>query len=85
MIQEAIRCLEMVEVVTEWTEGALGDDERAAIEEHLAICPDCIAYVDQLRTTTVLAARLAEPEAAEPAPDAMRASLLAAFRSSRPD
>jgi predicted anti-sigma-YlaC factor YlaD len=83
VIQEAIRCLEMVEVVTEWTEGALGDDERAAIEEHLAICPDCIAYVDQLRTTTVLAARLAEP--AEPAPDAMRARLLAAFRSSRPD
>ena len=82
MIQEAVRCLEMVEVVTEWMEGALDDDERATIEEHLAICPDCTAYVDQLRTTTALAARLADPS--EPAPDAMRARLLVAFRSSRP-
>ena len=85
-IEEAVRCVEMVEVVTEWMEGALSDDERALIEEHLAICPDCIAYVDQLRTTTTLAARLAGPETepAEPAPDTMRARLLAAFRTSRP-
>jgi len=61
VIQEAIRCLEMVEVVTEWMEGALDDDARAAVEEHLAICPDCIAYVDQLRTTTTLAARREGP------------------------
>jgi len=84
VIQEAIRCLEMVEVVTEWTEGALGDDERAAIEGHLAICPACIAYVDQLRATTALAARLADPEVAEPAPDGVKSRLLAAFRASRP-
>ncbi|HMC81306.1 MAG TPA: zf-HC2 domain-containing protein [Acidimicrobiia bacterium] len=84
MIQEAIRCLEMVEVVTEWMEGALDDDARAAVEEHLAICPDCIAYVDQLRTTTTLAAHLADPDVAEPAPDALKARLLAAFRASRP-
>ena len=84
MIQEAIRCLEMVEVVTEWMEGALDDDARAAVEEHLAICPDCIAYVDQLRTTTALAARLAEPGAAEPAPEGLKSRLVAAFRASRP-
>ena len=45
MIQEPIRCVEMVEIVTEWMEGALDDDTRSAVEEHLAICPDCIAYV----------------------------------------
>jgi len=88
VIQEAIRCLEMVEVVTEWMEGALDDDARAAVEEHLAICPDCIAYVDQLRTTTALVARLADADAdayaAEPAPDALKTRLLAAFRASRP-
>ena len=82
MIQEAVRCLEMVEVVTEWMEGALGDDERAAVEEHLAICPDCIAYVDQLRTTTTLAARLAASD--DPPPPAVKDRLLAAFRASRP-
>jgi anti-sigma factor RsiW len=84
VIQEVIRCREMVEVVTDWMEGALGDDERAAIEEHLAICPDCTGYVDQLRTTTALAARLAEPDVAERAPDALKSRLLTAFRASRP-
>jgi anti-sigma factor RsiW len=85
VIQEAVRCLEMVEVVTEWMEGALGDDEGAAIEEHLAICPDCTAYVDQLRTTTALLGRLADPgpEPAEPAPADVKTRLLAAFRASR--
>ena len=84
MIQEEIRCVEMVEVVTEWMEGALDDDTRAAVEEHLAICPDCTAYLDQLRTTTALAARLADPAQAEPVPDETKARLLAAFRASRP-
>ena len=82
MIQEAIRCLEMVEVVTEWMEGALDDDARGAIEAHLAICPDCVAYIDQLRTTRALAARLSVAEA--PAPADVKDRLLAAFRASRP-
>src|SRR5207302_6962669 len=82
VIQEAIRCLETVEVVTEWMEGALDDAPRAAVEEHLAICPACIAYVDQLRTTTTLAARLAASD--DPPPPAVKDRLLAAFRASRP-
>jgi anti-sigma factor RsiW len=72
----------MVEVVTEWMEDAVGDDSRAAIEAHLAICPYCVAYVDQLRTTRALAARL--PVAEDPAPAGVKARLLAAFRASRP-
>jgi anti-sigma factor RsiW len=85
VIREPIRCIEMVEVVTEWMEGALSDASRADVEEHLAICPDCVAYLDQLRTTTALAARLNDAGAvAEPAPDHLRARLLAAFHASRP-
>ena len=84
MIQEPIRCVEMVEIVTEWMEGALDDDTRSAVEEHLAICPDCIAYLDQLRTTTALTARLAGSDDVEPPPPDVRARLVAAFRASRP-
>jgi predicted anti-sigma-YlaC factor YlaD len=79
---EEIRCIEMVEVITDWMEGALHDDTRAAVEEHLAICPDCIAYLDQLRTATALAAEL--DRNAEPPPSDVRARLVAAFRASRP-
>lgn len=83
VIHEEIRCIEMVEIVTDWMEGALDDDTRTAVEEHLAICPDCTAYLDQLRTTAAaLAARLADRM--EPAPADVRARLVAAFRASRP-
>jgi anti-sigma factor RsiW len=77
-----IRCVEMVEVVTEWMEGALDDDTRAAVEEHLAICPDCVAYLDQLRATTALASHSAEGSS-EPPPADVRARLVAAFLASR--
>ena len=80
MIQEPVRCVEMVEIITEWMENALDDDARAAVEEHLAICPDCIAYLDQLRTATALSAHL-DPE---PPPPDVRARLVAAFQASRP-
>jgi anti-sigma factor RsiW len=84
VIQEPIRCIEMVEVLTEWMDGGLGDDSRAAVEEHLAICPDCVAYLDQLRATTALAARVDDAGAvAEAAPDELKARLLAAFHASR--
>jgi anti-sigma factor RsiW len=79
VIQEGIRCVEMVEIVTDWMEGALDDDTRVAVEEHLAICPDCIGYLDQLRAATALAADPAD----EPAPDDVKARLVAAFRASR--
>lgn len=86
MIAALTTCIELVEVVTEWMEGALSVAQREEVEEHLAICPDCIVYVDQLRTTTALAARLADPapSAGPMVPDGVKSRLLAAFRASRP-
>jgi anti-sigma factor RsiW len=75
-----IRCLEMVEIVTDWMEGALPEGERADIEEHLAICPHCVDYVAQMRTTTRVIGRLVDDG---PAPDAARRRLLEVFRAQR--
>ena len=77
MIQPAVRCVEFVELVTDWMEGALTDDTRAEVEEHLAICPHCSEYVEQLRLTL----RLLRGTADEPPPPAAREALLAAFRA----
>ena len=44
-------CQELVELVTEYLEGALSDLDRARFEEHIALCPMCQAHLEQLRIT----------------------------------
>lgn len=46
-----IACIELVELLTEYLEGVLPDDEVAAIEAHLALCPPCRVYLEQMRAT----------------------------------
>ena len=70
-------CRELVELVTDYIENALGPEERAAFEAHLAICPGCVDYLDQIRRTITLTGRLTEESLSPTARD----ELLAAFRS----
>ena len=46
-----LSCRELVELVTAYREGALPPDDRARFETHLAICPPCVRYVEQLDLT----------------------------------
>jgi anti-sigma factor RsiW len=71
-----LECRELVELVTEYLEGALTPEERTRFELHLAICPGCAAYVRQLRATLGASRRLSEGSL----PDETRARLLTAFR-----
>jgi anti-sigma factor RsiW len=51
MTPRDIACNELVELVTEYLEGALSASEAAVIEAHLAICEGCQRYLDQTRAT----------------------------------
>ncbi len=75
-----VRCIEMVELVTEWMEGALDDETHADVEQHLVVCPPCGAYVSQIRAAT---AALHDADA-EGADVAVRDQLLQHFRAQRP-
>ena len=55
---EALSCQEVVELVTDYLEGALGPDEHARVEKHLAGCTKCDVYLDQIRTTIRLVGRV---------------------------
>ena len=81
MPQPRVRCVEFVESVTDWMEGVLTEDDRVIVEEHLAICPHCTEYVDQLRLTTHVLRELHATRESPPA--ATRAALLDAFRRHR--
>jgi anti-sigma factor RsiW len=70
-------CREVVELVTDYLDDALGPKARARFDAHLRDCDGCAAYLEQLRTTIRVAGRLA-PGAI---PDATMSRLVAAFRS----
>jgi anti-sigma factor RsiW len=72
-------CQELVELVTDYLENALPDDERERFELHLSVCPGCIEYVDQMRVTIRAVGHLSE-EAIEPP---VRDQLLDVFRDWR--
>ena len=44
-------CQELVELVTDYLDGALSELDRARFEEHIALCPMCQVHLEQLRIT----------------------------------
>jgi anti-sigma factor RsiW len=48
-------CQQAVELVTDYLEGALSTRERRRFERHLRACPNCSAYLEQIRATIALA------------------------------
>jgi len=59
---EDLSCQELVELVTDYLEGALSPAQRARFDAHVAECPGCDTYVEQMRTTIALAGASADLE-----------------------
>ena len=57
-------CRELVELITDYVDGALSAEDRTRFDAHLAICPSCVTYVEQTRQTI---ATLRPPSARWPA------------------
>jgi anti-sigma factor RsiW len=72
-------CQEFVELVTDYLEGALPDDQRARFEAHLAECDGCTGYLEDMRR---LIGSLHTAPRPQPDP-ATREALLRAFRELR--
>lgn len=72
-----LTCQELVELVTEYLEGSLPAAQRARFEAHLAECPYCRIYLEQMRATIGLLGRLTE----ETIPPAAKQELLQLFRN----
>jgi anti-sigma factor RsiW len=51
---EGLSCNELVELVSDYLEGALPAVDHARFEAHVAGCVNCAAYVRQMRETLVL-------------------------------
>ena len=53
-----LMCIEVVELVTDYLEGALSRRDRRRLEHHLAGCEHCTEYLRQMQETLRLTGRL---------------------------
>jgi anti-sigma factor RsiW len=83
MSYEDLPCVDFVELVTDYLEGALPTEQVLIIERHLAFCAPCVDYLDQMRATMRATGALRQDDVPEPVMD----TLLHAFRefSSKPE
>jgi anti-sigma factor (TIGR02949 family) len=72
-------CQELVELVTDYLEGALSPELAARLERHLDLCDGCERYLDQMRATVAAVGRIETTDV----PDDLRDRLLTAFRERR--
>jgi anti-sigma factor RsiW len=75
-VGETITCREFVELATNYLEGKLSAPDRERFDHHLALCPGCQAYMEQLGATLRALGRIPEDSLSADA----REELLHAFR-----
>ena len=73
---EALSCQELVELVTDYFEGALDVQDLRAFEAHVADCDGCTEYLEQMRATMRLVGTLTPNDLTQ----AAETALLQAFR-----
>jgi anti-sigma factor RsiW len=76
MTDPGLPCIEVVELVSDYLDDELDPETRRRGEEHLALCPPCRIYVEQVRETVEALGEL--PDGA--LPEEAVAELEAAFR-----
>jgi anti-sigma factor RsiW len=75
--ERALTCKELVELVTDYLEGALSSEDKERVEVHLATCDGCVAYLQQMRKTIQTIGNLEEHSLSPQAKD----NLLRLFRN----
>jgi anti-sigma factor RsiW len=76
MNAQQMTCKELVELVTDYLEGALPRSERRRFDKHIAKCRWCRAYLEQMRRVIGALGSLTEESISPEARD----ELLLAFR-----
>jgi Putative zinc-finger len=74
--RNALACIEFVELVTEYLDGALEPGEMARADRHLDGCHGCSTYLEQFRATIQASGHMPP----EPVPPEVADRLLAVYR-----
>jgi anti-sigma factor RsiW len=69
---DGLSCRELVELVSDYLEGALAPHEHSRFEAHIAGCDHCAAYLRQMRETIALLGTLPADALSRDAEDELR-------------
>jgi anti-sigma factor RsiW len=58
LLSRDLVCEQAVQLVTDYLEGTLSRRQRRRFERHLRGCPNCSAYLEQIRATIAIAGRV---------------------------
>ena len=62
-----ITCQQLIDTLDAYVDGTMSPAERAEVDRHLAVCPDCVNYVKNYRQTIALGkAAFTDPRAPVP-------------------
>jgi len=59
-----LACQEVLDYLTEYLEGQLPAGEHARMDEHLAVCSECVAYLRNFRATIAATKQACEDDPA---------------------
>ena len=71
-----LTCQELVELVTDYWEGALDEETVERFEQHVASCPGCTTYLEQMKETASVLGEIP----VETLSEEMQGTLLDTFR-----
>lgn len=75
--ERALSCKELAELITDYLEGRLSRVDANRFEAHLAICPACVTYVEQMQDAVAMVGKLPKVELSED----LESGLMDAFRN----
>jgi len=83
LLRRDLVCQQAVELVTDYLEGTMTRRQRRRFEAHLAGCPNCSAYLEQIRTTIQLTGTI-EPDDLTPEAQAALTELYHRWQNDNP-
>ena len=78
-------CRDVIEFLCDYINGELPADDRKLFDDHLAICPACVAYLNTYRETIHMekeAFEESDSKIDEPLPEPLVRAILAAWKNS---
>jgi len=79
-----LTCRQLADFLDDYVLGTMDTRQREIVDQHLAVCPDCVNYLDSYRKTIAVSRAALLDSQDKPAPAGIPRDLINAAIASRP-